>query len=120
MVTTFPFLVPLNTTTLPNGTYAVRAVCATQLADLATVQAAPTPTVAGGSTSGGGGGGGGGCSLRPGGGGARATALDALGNVGLPLVVLLVLGLRVWRRRAAGVRGTEKRTRIIREGGMHD
>ena len=44
----------------------------------------------------------------------------ALGNVGLPLVVLLGLGLRVWRRRAAEVRGTEKRTRIIREGGMHD
>ena len=97
VVTTFPFLVPLNTTTLPNGTYAVRAVCATQLADLATVQAAPTPTVAGGSTSGGGGGGGGGCSLRPGGGGTRTTALDALGNVGLPLVVLLV-----WACRSGG------------------
>ena len=110
VVTTFPFLVPLNTTTLPNGTYAVRAVCATQLADLATVQAAPTPTVAGGSTSGGGGGGGGGCSLRPGGGGTRTTALDALGNVGLPLVVLLVLGLQVWRRRAAGGRETARRT----------
>ena len=34
VVTTFPFLVPLNTTTLPNGTYALRAVCATTAADL--------------------------------------------------------------------------------------
>src|SRR6266851_503034 len=39
----------------------------------------------------GGGGGGGGCSLRPGGEGAPATYLAALGNMGLPIVVLLVL-----------------------------
>ena len=32
--TTFPFLVPLNTTTLPNGTYEVRTICAATPADL--------------------------------------------------------------------------------------
>ena len=96
MVTTFPFLVPLNTTTLPNGTYEVRAVCATTPADLrAAAGSAPTTSTVLRTS---GGGGGGGCSLRPGGGWSRATALDAVGNLGVPLVVLLVLGLWVWRR----------------------
>ena len=103
MVTTFPFLVPLNTTPLPNGTYAVRAVCSTQLADLAAVQEAPAPSAPGRSTSASGGGG---CSLRSGGKGARVTAMDAVGNIGLPLGVLLALGLWAWRRHATGVRGT--------------
>ena len=98
VVTTFPFLVPLNTTPLPNGTYAVRAVCSTQLADLAAVQEAPASSAAGRSASASGGGG---CSLRPGDAWSRATALAALGNIGLPLVVLLILGLWAWRRRRA-------------------
>ena len=94
-VTTFPFLVPLNTTTLPNGTYEVRAICATTPAELrAAAGSAPTTSTVLGTS----GGGGGGCSLRPGGGWSRATALDAVGNLGVPLVVLLVLGLWVWRR----------------------
>ena len=43
VVTTFPFLVPLETTTLPNGTYAVRAICATDPAELRAVAgSAPT------------------------------------------------------------------------------
>ena len=96
VVTTFPFLVPFQTTALPNGTYAVRAICATDPAELRTVvgSAPTTSTVL--RTSGDGGGGG--CTLQPGGTWSRATALDTLGNLGLPLVVLLVLGLRVWRR----------------------
>ena len=95
-VTTFPFLVPLNTTTLPNGTYEVRAICAATPADLrAAAGSAPTTSTVLGTS---GGGGGGGCSLRPGGGWSRATALDAVGNLGLPLVVLLGLGLWAWRR----------------------
>jgi len=49
--------------------------------------------------AGGGGGGGGGCSLRPGGEGAPATYLAALGNMGLPIVVLLVLRVWAWRRQ---------------------
>ena len=53
-------------------------------------------TAAGG---GGGGGGGGGCSLRPGGEGASATYLAALGNMGLPIVALLVLSVWSWRRQ---------------------
>ena len=93
-VTTFPFLVPLNTTTLPNGTYEVRAVCATTPAELrAAAGSAPTTLTVLGTS-----GGGGGCSLRPGGGWSRATVLDAVGNIGLPLGVLLGLGLWVWRR----------------------
>ena len=96
VVTTFPFLVPVNTTTLPNGTYEVRAVCATTPAELrAAAGSAPTTSTVLRTS---GGGGGGGCSLRPGGGWSRATALDAVGNLGVPLVVLLVLGLWVWRR----------------------
>ena len=94
-VTTFPFLVPLNTTTLPNGTYEVRAICATTPAELrAAAGSAPTTSTVLRTS----GGGGGGCSLRPGGGWSRATALDAVGTLGVPLVVLLVLGLWVWRR----------------------
>ena len=89
---------PLNTTPLPNGTYAVRAVCRTQLADLAAVQEAPASTATGRSASASGGGG---CSLRPGDAWSRATALAAVGNIGLPLVVLPTLGLWVWRRVAA-------------------
>ena len=54
--------------------------------------AAPTP-------GGGGGGGGGGCSLRPGGEGSPAAYLAALGNIGLPVVVLLVLSVWSWRRQ---------------------
>ena len=43
VVTTFPFLVPFQTTALPNGTYAVRAICATDPAELRTVAgSAPT------------------------------------------------------------------------------
>ena len=63
------------------------------MADLAAVQTASAPTIAGGSASGGGG-----CSLRPGDAWSRATALAAVGNIGLPLVALLVLGLWAWRR----------------------
>jgi uncharacterized repeat protein (TIGR01451 family) len=91
VVTTFPFLVPFNTTALPDGTYAVRVSCATQVAALAAVQDTPASTTPGGGASGGGG-----CSLRPGGGWSRATALDAVGHLGVPLVVLLVLW--IWRR----------------------
>ena len=98
VVTTFPFLVPLNTTTLPNGTYALRAVCATNASDLSAVAGNSPAAASVLRTSGGSGGGGGGCSLRPGDGWSRATALDAAGNLGVPLVVLLVLGLWVWRR----------------------
>jgi hypothetical protein len=94
-VTTFPFLVPVNTTTLPNGTYEVRAICATTPADLrAAAGSAPTTSTVLRTS----GGGGGGCSLRPGDGWSRATALDAVGTLGVPLAVLLVLGLWVWRR----------------------
>jgi uncharacterized repeat protein (TIGR01451 family) len=101
VVTTFPFLVPLNTTTLLDGTYAVRAVCATDAAALRAVTASATTPSTGGQTSGGGGGGGG-CSLQPGGTWSRATALAAMGNLGMPLVALLLLGLwRWWRPRGA-------------------
>ena len=94
-VTTFPFLVPVNTTTLPNGTYEVRAICATTPAELrAAAGSAPTTSTVLRTS----GGGGGGCSLRPGGGWSRATALDTLGTLGLPLLGLLVLGLWAWRR----------------------
>jgi hypothetical protein len=94
VVTTFPFLVPVDTTTLPNGTYALRAICTTNPAELrvAAESAPTTSTVL--RTSGGGGG----CSLQPGGAWSRATALAVLGNLGVPLVVLLLLGLWVWRR----------------------
>ena len=98
VVTTFPFLVPVNTTTLLNGTYAFRAVCATDPAALRTVTASVPPPSTGLRTSGDGGGGGGGCSLQPGGTWSRATALAALGNLGVPLVALLLLGLWRWRR----------------------
>ncbi len=107
VVTTFPFLVPFQTTALPNGTYAVRAICATDPAELRAVAGSAPTTSTVLRTSGDGGGGG--CTLQPGGGWSRATALDALGNLGLPLVVLLVLGLWVWRRpravEGAGVSG---------------
>src|SRR5262249_29740211 len=95
VVMTFPFLVPLNTTTVPNGTYALRAVCATDPATLRAVAGSAPTTSAALRTSGGGGGG---CSLQPGDAWSRATALAALGNCGLPLVALLLLGLWVWRR----------------------
>jgi hypothetical protein len=94
VVTTFPFLVPLNTTTLPDGTYEVRAICAASLADVSTGSGTSPVAASVPGTSGGGGG----CSLRPGGGWSRATALDAVGDLGVPLVVLLVLGLWIWRR----------------------
>jgi hypothetical protein len=94
-VTTFPFLVPLNTTTLPNGTYEVRAICATTPAELrAAAGSAPTTSTVLRTS----GGDGGGCTLQPGGAWSRATALAALGNFGVPLVALLLLGLWVWRR----------------------
>ena len=79
VVTTFPFLVPLNTTTLPNGTYAVRADLCHQCR--ATCRAAELRVArrrrrcCGRAV--GGGGGGGGCSLRPGGGWSRATPWTA-------------------------------------------
>lgn len=44
-------------------------------------------------------GGGGGCSLRPGGEGSPATYLAAWGNMGLPLLALLALGVWAWRRQ---------------------
>jgi len=53
----------------------------------------PTPPAAPAS----GGGGGGGCSLRPGDAGSPAAYLAALGNMGLPVVALLILG--IWSRR---------------------
>jgi hypothetical protein len=45
------------------------------------------------------GGGGGGCSLRPGGAGAPTASLAALGNMALPIIVLLVLRVWPWRRQ---------------------
>jgi hypothetical protein len=45
------------------------------------------------------GGGGGGCSLRPGGAGAPTASLAALGNMALPIMVLLVLRVWPWRRQ---------------------
>jgi hypothetical protein len=95
VVTTFPFLVPLNTTTLPNGTYAVRTVCTTNPAELRAVAASAPTTATALRTSGGDGGG---CTLQPGAAWSRSTALAALGNLGVPLVALLLLGLWVWRR----------------------
>ena len=62
----------------------------------ASTAAAPTPS---GSAGGGGGGGGGGCSLSPGGEGSPTAYLAALGNMGLPIVVLLVLRVWSWRRQ---------------------
>lgn len=55
------------------------------------------PSASATSTSGGGGGGG--CSLRPGGEGSPAAYLAALGNMGLPIVALLVLRVWSWRRQ---------------------
>jgi hypothetical protein len=96
VVTTSPFLVPLDTTTLPNGIYAVRAVCATEPAALRAVTAsAPTTSPALRTSDGGGGG----CSLQPGSAASWTTALAALGNLGMPLVALLLLGLWRGRRR---------------------
>jgi hypothetical protein len=95
VVTTVPFLVPLDTTTLLDGTYAVRAICTTDPADLRAV-AGSAPTTSTVLQTGGGDGGG--CTLQPGGGWSRATALATLGNLGMPLVVLLLLGLWRWRR----------------------
>ena len=55
VVTTAPFSpLPWNATTLPDGDYELRVLCTTQLADLAAVQTAPAPTIAGDSASGGG------------------------------------------------------------------
>ena len=105
MVTTAPLLLPWNTTTVPDGVYALRVLCATPAAAL---EAGPAelPATAGegqrprGSE-------GGGCSLRPGSGWSRAAALALLGNLGLPLAGLLALRLWRWRRprlrRAEGV-----------------
>jgi hypothetical protein len=57
-VTTTPFLIPWNTTTLPDGDYEVRVLCATQSADLAAAQGdagdPAAPAVTGRSTGGGG------------------------------------------------------------------
>jgi hypothetical protein len=78
---------------LPDGAYELRVLCATSLAALAAVPEDPPVTaIAARSPSDGG------CSLAPGGGGSRAAALAVLGNLGLPLVVLLVLRLWGWQR----------------------
>src|SRR5262245_49138996 len=96
VVTTAPLLLPWNTTTLPDGVYALRVLCATPAAALAAEPAEPSAAAAGGrSTSGSRGGG---CSLRPGSEWSHAAALALLGNLGLPLAVLLALRLWSWRR----------------------
>jgi uncharacterized repeat protein (TIGR01451 family) len=99
VVTTAPLLLPWNTTTLPDGAYELRVLCATPAAAVAAGPAAGPATAGVGQSPGGSGGGG--CSLRPGSGGARAAVLAVLGNLGLPLAVLLALRLWHWRRRWA-------------------
>ena len=144
-VTTFPFLVPLNTTTLPNGTYEVRAVCATNAGGLrAAAGSAPRRRRCCGDERRGWG-----CSLRPGGGWSRATALDAVGISACPSWCCWswasgsgggraepAVGTRLGRHRAGtpGVVGDlspvlgamcrwrprdRDRTLISRRGGMH-
>ena len=93
VVTTLPSWSPGTRPRCPTGPTSFGSCVPRRMADLAAVQTASTPTIAGGSASGGGG-----CSLRPGDAWSRATALAAVGNIGLPLVALLVLGLWACRR----------------------
>jgi hypothetical protein len=60
-----------------------------------------------------GGGGGGGCSLMPGSSTAPSALFAALGNLALPLVVMV--GLQVWSRRRAFARGGKQAGALPRE-----
>jgi hypothetical protein len=81
---------PANTVTAPDGS----------VTGPNTVSApATTATTRGVASGSGGGGGGGGCSLQPWGAWSPAAYVAALGNLALPVVVLLLLRLWSWRRQ---------------------
>jgi hypothetical protein len=100
VVTSAPLLLPWNTTTVPDGVYELRVLCATPAAALAAGPAELAAPAGGGPRPSGRAGGG--CSLWPAREGSGAAALAFLGNLGLPLVALLLL--RVWGWRRCGAR----------------